>query len=359
MLASRGSQLPACASESILHAVTACKFLPVAYNTVGKCFPANGQGESVSASVIIHTHPVQSLTSPHGSLAWSAFIASWAARCVAKREESEVVSWSGFLTLWVAVTQLWSAATKLAISGAQLVIFSGALIALRDEGKLSHPTLDVSPPTAPTPPSKARATRRLGRKLQLVDVVEDNVKRLQSEGFHVIYTDGSAVTQPGVGGIAGYGVYSECGLSISGFLPTDQLQTDNVAELFATIKALGSATSTNIAICTDSSYVYGGAAGSARRWKVCGWKNAKGAAVSNSALWDLLITKLDRPLREVQWVKIPSHVGIDLGGLNYPPCFWLFWAQFHDFWGLSPLSKKGLILNTEEKKEFQTSKMAK
>ena len=48
-----------------------------------------------------------------------------------------------------------------------------------------------------------------------------------------------------------------------------------------------------------------------------------------------------------------------LGGLNYPPCFWLFWAQFHDFWGLSPLSKTGLILNTEEKKEFQTSKMAK
>ena len=29
------------------------------------------------------------------------------------------------------------------------------------------------------------------------------------------------------------------------------------------------------------------------------------------ALWDLLITELDRPLREVQWVKIPSHVGIE------------------------------------------------
>ena len=134
------------ACESVLHAVTACKFLPVAYNTVDKCFPADGPGESVSASTVIHTHPVQSLTSPHGILAWSAFIASWAARCVAKHDASEVVSWSGFLTLWIAVTQLWSAATKLAISGAQLVIFSGALIALRDEGKLSHPTLDASPP---------------------------------------------------------------------------------------------------------------------------------------------------------------------------------------------------------------------
>ena len=46
----------------------------------------------------------------------------------------------------------------------------------------------------------------------------------------------------------------------------------------------------------------------------------------------------------------------DLGGLNYPPCFWLFWAQFHDFWGLSTPSKTGLMLNTEEKKEFQTLK---
>ena len=298
------------ACESVLHAVTACKFLPVAYNTVDKCFPADGPGESVSASTVIHTHPVQSLTSPHGILAWSAFIASWAARCAAKHDASEVVSWSGFLTLWIAVTQLWSAATKLAISGAQLVIFSGALIALRDEGKLSHPTLDASPPTAPTPPSKARATRRLGRKLQLVEIVEDNISRLQGEGFHVIYTDGSAVTHPDVGGIAGYGVYSECGLSISGFLPTDLLQTNNVAELFATIKALGSTTSTKIAICTDSSYVYGGGTGSARRWKVRGWKNANGAAVPHFALWDLLITELDRPLREVQWVKIPSHVGI-------------------------------------------------
>jgi len=105
--------------------------------------------------------------------------------------------------------------------------------------------------------------------------------------------------------------YSECGLSISAFLPTDQRQTVNTAELFASIRALGATDSAKVAICTDSSYVYGGATGSARRWKVRGWKNAKGVVVSNPALWDLLINELDRPGRVVQWVKIPSHVGIE------------------------------------------------
>jgi len=81
--------------------------------------------------------------------------------------------------------------------------------------------------------------------------------------------------------------------------------------LCAAIQALGSTDSSKIAICTASSYVYGGAAGSARRWKVRGWKNTKGAVVPNTALWEALIDELDRQGRVVEWVKIPSHVGIE------------------------------------------------
>ena len=33
--------------------------------------------------------------------------------------------------------------------------------------------------------------------------------------------------------------------------------------------------------------------------------------MSNCALWDSLVAELDKPLRIVQWVKIPSHVGIE------------------------------------------------
>ena len=80
------------ASESIVHAITACKFLHVAYDAVDNCFPSKQQGVSVSASTIIHSNPLQSLTSPQGELAWSAFISSWTARGIAKRDPSEVVS---------------------------------------------------------------------------------------------------------------------------------------------------------------------------------------------------------------------------------------------------------------------------
>jgi len=66
-----------------------------------------------------------------------------------------------------------------------------------------------------------------------------------------------------------------------------------------------------VAFCTDSSYVDGGAAGSARRGKVRGWKNAKGAVVPNTALWEALIEELDMQGRVVEWVKVLSHVGIE------------------------------------------------
>mmetsp|Transcript_127872 Transcript_127872/g.220994 ORF Transcript_127872/g.220994 Transcript_127872/m.220994 type:complete len:93 (-) Transcript_127872:102-380(-) len=56
----------------------------------------------------------------------------------------------------------------------------------------------------------------------------------------------------------------------------------------ATTQALRSESS-KIAIYTDSSHVYGGASGSARHWKVRGWKDTKGVVVLNIELWDSLI----------------------------------------------------------------------
>ena len=55
-----------------------------------------------------------------------------------KREPTEVFPWAGFLTVWSLVVQLWTRATKLAVAGLQLALFSAALIALRDDGKLTH-----------------------------------------------------------------------------------------------------------------------------------------------------------------------------------------------------------------------------
>ena len=85
----------------------------------------------------------------------------------------------------------------------------------------------------------------------------------------LIFTDGSSEKHPTVGDIAVYGVYSECGITISAHV--DQRQTNNTVELLSSIKALQATDATHVAICTDSSYVHLRARGVARRWKVRGW----------------------------------------------------------------------------------------
>ena len=78
-----------------------------------------------------------------------------------QKEPTEVFPWAGFLTAWISVVQLWKRAPKLAVAGSQLALFSAALIALRDDGKLAHPSLDNAPPEPPTPLSKSKAAKQL------------------------------------------------------------------------------------------------------------------------------------------------------------------------------------------------------
>jgi len=83
-------------------------------------------------------------------------------------------------------------------------------------------------------------------------------------------------------------------------LPIDLHQTINTAQLFAAVQALSATSSTKVAICTDSSYVYGGAMGSARRWKVRGRRNSTGAFVPNITLWEALIVDFEKQDRVVK-----------------------------------------------------------
>ena len=131
------------------------------------------------------------------------------------------------------------------------------------------------------------------------------------DGFVVVYTDGSAEIHASVGGIAGFGVYSECGISISATLPADFRQTIHIAELYGAIQALRSTSAARVAVCTDSSYVSPSATGAAFRWKARGWLNSAGTNVPNVALWEELLQELEKQGRTIQWVKVPSHVGIE------------------------------------------------
>ena len=102
--------------------------------------------------------------------------------CLTK-EPTDVFPWAGFLTVWVSVVQLWARATKLAVAaGSQLALSSAALIALCDDGKLAHPSLDNAPPEPPTAPSKPKAAKQLSANLSLVCSVEHKIDRLLDNG---------------------------------------------------------------------------------------------------------------------------------------------------------------------------------
>ena len=110
--------------------------------------------------------------------------------------------------------------------------------------------------------------------------------------------------------IAGYGVYSDCGIFISAPVPT--------AELTAAIESLQVAGATQVAICTDSSYIRLGATGAPRCWKVRGWIGSIGAQVSNVALWEELLVGFEKPGRAIEWAK--HHHILELRATHKQTC---------------------------------------
>ncbi len=124
----------------------------------------------------------------------------------------------------------------------------------------------------------------------------------------VIYTDGSALNNPGPGG---YGVVlmmdGDTGELSQGYKHT----TNNRMEMLAVITALEEIDSTDrpVKIFSDSQYTINGVTkGWARSWKKRGWKKADGKPALNSDLWKsmLEVTK-GFPNLTFQWVR--GHAG--------------------------------------------------
>ena len=95
---------------------------------------------------------------------------------------------------------------------------------------------------------------------------------------------------PGIGRVAGYGIFSSDLLSISAYVPVHLRQTNNTAELFAVLRAIQLLPPGRYA-CSDSSYVILGASGAARRSKLRGWTGSSGP-VSNVEIWEQLLCEL-------------------------------------------------------------------
>ena len=170
--------------------------------------------------------------------------------------------------------------------------------------------------------------RRL-RKQQRAAELEGVFDSLTTDGYTLVFTDGSSAETEGVGRVAGYGIYAQRDISISAYVPVHLRQTNNTAELLAVIRALQIFTFGKIAVCTDSEYVFLGATGAARRWKLRGWTGSSGP-VSNVPLWELLLDTLSTHTGSIKFIKVPSHVDIlgnneanrlaDQGRLSHPRC---------------------------------------
>ena len=144
-----------------------------------------------------------------------------------------------------------------------------------------------------------RAAKHLERKLRSLEKLNQHLVTLESEGFVLIYTDGSSERFPTVGWVGGYGVYSGAGVEMSDFVPMHMKQTINSTELLAALVALGlHADHPKIALCANSEYVLLGVKGAACTWKINGWKGSS-SPVSNVPIWEEVLRFLDDTVHEI------------------------------------------------------------
>lgn len=133
-------------------------------------------------------------------------------------------------------------------------------------------------------------------------------KSINDSSDITIYTDGSALGNPGPGG---YGVVmiadSEITELSEGYLHT----TNNRMEMMAVIAALEAQEDTerSIKVFSDSKYVLDSLTkGWAKSWQKKGWKKGDGKPAKNPDLWERMLNVVERfPKLSFLWVK--GHAG--------------------------------------------------
>lgn len=123
-----------------------------------------------------------------------------------------------------------------------------------------------------------------------------------------VYSDGSCLRNPGLGGYGGIILYGNALLILSGFFLET---TNNQMELLGAIKSLDKITSIikrnslidSVQIYTDSQYVKNGIQEWIFNWHRNNWRTANGKPVKNQELWKELhnLNSIINPLWS--WVK--------------------------------------------------------
>ena len=121
-----------------------------------------------------------------------------------------------------------------------------------------------------------------------------------------IYTDGSALGNPGKGG---YGVVLQSGQHYKELSAGYRLTTNNRMEMTAVLRALEALKEPcRVVLCSDSKYVIDALSkGWAKKWRANGWKRGDKKPALNPDLWEQLLNACERHEIEYQWIK--GHAG--------------------------------------------------
>ena len=139
-----------------------------------------------------------------------------------------------------------------------------------------------------------------------VEEHKNQVKKEEPKNHVLIYTDGSAIGNPGPGGYGAVISFQGKRKELSrGFEKT----TNNRMELMACIAGLAELkTPQDVIIYSDSKYVVDGIEkGWALKWRQNGWKRHGSAVVENADLWRKLLAAINSHNITFVWVK--GHAG--------------------------------------------------
>ena len=122
-----------------------------------------------------------------------------------------------------------------------------------------------------------------------------------------VYTDGSAIGNPGPGGYGVVMISGEHRRELSGGF---RLTTNNRMEILACIKALDTLNRPcRVTLHSDSRYVVDAVSkGWARKWRSNGWMRNKRERALNPDLWERLLELVAEHDVEFRWV--PGHAGV-------------------------------------------------
>ena len=116
-------------------------------------------------------------------------------------------------------------------------------------------------------------------------MAQKKLTELTALGWHVIFSDGSAVLEDDLGWVGGYGAYFGDACDFAEPLPIKEPPTNNRAELRALLRVLQVVstlpTSKRWALALDSTYAVKGANGGATKWKENGWVGVAGSLVAH------------------------------------------------------------------------------